>query len=360
MFRARRLSPADIANGWTHDEFARFNTYIASTDPPWDPSDPADRMLAPDVAPKRSSHNGAPPSLRGVSLDRLRQAIRDDDLDRGHLKVLANLSEHFNATNYTGWPSRELIAEQEGLDRKTVYNKLYDLRRFQYIDWGRLPDPQRPGRTLLHYWWLQDEIAAAIKAIRAKAESALPGGQEKCPAERAVSKPYGEGRKSARPSGSKSALPAGDKELYKEGTLIRGEAPFNGSVDPTSIENRSAASSPSRPIDGTRQKSPAQTNGPAAMAAALNPESAYAFDNVRIEDGALVIGEPLRAKLRDEGNSDADIDLALPRALERAGLSTDPVKLLRGIRWALSYVRQDKAKSKAGKPSTKGTSRYAT
>jgi hypothetical protein len=110
-----------------------------------------------------------------------------------------------------------------------------------------------------------------------------------------------------------------------------------------------------------RFESSAQTNGgAAAMAAALNPEAAYAFENVRIEDGALVIGEPLRAKLRSEGNADADIDLALPRALDRAGLSTDPVKLLRGIRWALSYVHQDKAKLKAAKPSTKRTLRYAT
>jgi hypothetical protein len=119
-----------------------------------------------------------------------------------------------------------------------------------------------------------------------------------------------------------------------------------------------SAASSSRPIERSRQK--ARTNGAAAMVAALSPEAAYAYDNVRVEKGALVIGEALRADLRGEGYADADIDLALPRALDRAGLATDPVKLLRGVRWALSYVRQDKAKLKAVKPSTKGTSRYAT
>jgi Helix-turn-helix domain len=59
--------------------------------------------------------------------------IRDDELDRSHLKVLANLWEHFNATTWTAWPSRELIAQQEGLDVKSVNNNLYDLRRRGYM-----------------------------------------------------------------------------------------------------------------------------------------------------------------------------------------------------------------------------------
>ena len=52
------------------------------------------------------------------------------------------------------------------------------------------------------------------------------------------------------------------------------------------------------------------------MASALNPDAAYAIRNIWVEKGKLVINEELRADLRGEGHSDAEIDLALPRALE--------------------------------------------
>jgi hypothetical protein len=55
-----------------------------------------------------------------VSLNNLRKAIRDPGIDRGHLKVLANLSERFNAVTLTAWPGRDRIAEDEGMSPKTV------------------------------------------------------------------------------------------------------------------------------------------------------------------------------------------------------------------------------------------------
>jgi hypothetical protein len=81
------------------------------------------------------------------------------------------------------------------------------------------------------------------------------------------------------------------------------------------------------------------------MAAALNPDAAYAIRNIKVEKGKLIIGDELRADLRSETCGNAEIDLALPRALERLGGSTDPIKLLPRIHWAISYVLQDKVKA---------------
>ena len=91
------------------------------------------------------------------------------------------------------------------------------------------------------------------------------------------------------------------------------------------------------------------------MAAALNPDAAYAIRNIKVEKGKLIIGEELRADLRSETCGDAEIDLALPRALERGGGSTDPIKLLPRIHWAISYVLQDKAKAAKWQMTGKGT-----
>ena len=87
------------------------------------------------------------PPLCIVSLDYLRRAIRDPVLDRGHLKVLAHLSERYNGATLMAWPSRQSIGAAEGLDAKTVGNRLYELRKRGYIDWARLRDPKR--RTAL-------------------------------------------------------------------------------------------------------------------------------------------------------------------------------------------------------------------
>src|SRR5215468_9601466 len=58
-----KLSPADIANGWTEAEFDRLETYLASSAPLFDPNDSRDehRILAPDVLPPPVGHNQPPP-----------------------------------------------------------------------------------------------------------------------------------------------------------------------------------------------------------------------------------------------------------------------------------------------------------
>jgi hypothetical protein len=61
MFKKASLSSTDAPPSWTDDELARFDTYMASKEPLWDPSDPPDRMLAPDVVSTVGpGHNGPP------------------------------------------------------------------------------------------------------------------------------------------------------------------------------------------------------------------------------------------------------------------------------------------------------------
>jgi hypothetical protein len=109
-----------------------------------------------------------------------------------------------------------------------------------------------------------------------------------------------------------------------------------GQVQPCSISLSNSAS------DLKGQSAP---NGQAQMADAFGGEAAFAARNIKVEKGRIIISDEFRTMLRGEGNTDAHIDLALPRALERAIGSIDPLRILPRIRWALSYVRQDAQKT---------------
>lgn len=183
----------------------------------------------------------AGPSLCVVSLNRLLGAIRDENLDRGNLKVLAHLIECFNAETLTAWPSRQRIGDLENMSAKTVANKLYELRDRGYISWDRQPDPKRPSRTLVHYRWNDEVITAAVKELQRKLsdKTAPPAGQNYCAAQEAIAPPTGHfscpaggansqtapsaGLRSAPYSGLVTAPPAGPKELDLKGTCREGE-----------------------------------------------------------------------------------------------------------------------------------------
>ena len=92
---------------------------ILRSDPeglPWHA--PVVEEVSLDEAPPRV------PSLALVSLDLLRRAIRDEQLTRGHLRILANISEHMNPETLTAWPSRQRIGTREGMTPKAVGNRL--------------------------------------------------------------------------------------------------------------------------------------------------------------------------------------------------------------------------------------------
>jgi hypothetical protein len=321
VFKASSPSPSDLPPGWTASEFERYKDHMGDN---WLPppeighNGPPKPLPATDPAPALSVVD--PVRLHIVSAEYIRRAIRDDELDRGHLKVLANLWERFNSITLTAWPSRELLAEEEDLDPKSATNKLYDLRRKGYIDWGRMQDPKKPERTLLHYWWLQDEITVAVQALREKA--ARPTGQKNYPPERAKVLPA---RTGTRPSGKSFARQGGNKELLEEG---RG-GPETGATPQGEAT-----------VAGLNGKN----NTKAAMAAAVGGQTAYAHRNIVIApSGKISLGEEFRAELR-ETYTDNQIERGLERAPSQAG-SADPVKLLNQIRRCCSYAKQDDAKS---------------
>ena len=128
--------------------------------------------------------------------------------------------------------------------------------------------------------------------------------------------------------------------------------PVDEPVNSSRRTGQEASSSISLSNSASDLKGQAAPNGQAQMAEAFGGEAAFAARNIKVEKGRIIIGDELRTMLRGEGNTDADIDLALPRALERANGSTDPLRILPRIRWALSYVHQNaKGASKgSGKP----------
>jgi hypothetical protein len=115
-----------------------------------------------------------------VSLRRIGIALEDTKrCDRTHLRVLYHLMRHLNHTTGTAFCGRTSIAQELALSEKTIENVLYDLRRWGYIDWQRRAAPDlHPGR-LLHYVlpicrYSEDDIAAAIEALRAAVEQKVP------------------------------------------------------------------------------------------------------------------------------------------------------------------------------------------
>jgi hypothetical protein len=113
------------------------------------------------------------------SLIVLLRAIRDPRVDRSGLRVLANISEKISHATGTAFPSRKLIAEEEGLGEKVVQNTLYALRSISYLDWQRIAAPEvHPGR-LIHYTfpiarYSEEDIAAALHAWCQQNEEELP------------------------------------------------------------------------------------------------------------------------------------------------------------------------------------------
>ncbi|MFM9850028.1 MAG: hypothetical protein ACKVP3_23085 [Hyphomicrobiaceae bacterium] len=191
--------------------------------------------LAHDVP--NSGHNGPPTfqddidavlqrgTLR-VSLERLRMAIRDRRLIRGHLLVVDSLIEDLNSESGVAWPSRKTLAQFTGLSEKSVGNLLFDLRNFGYVSWEKRPNPYGKGRPLLHYTFpirsrsleeLQAAIQVSLDRLKSTARpwgrsTAQPAGQFKastaqpvrqsaasdCPASKAVVLPSRPGAETSR------------------------------------------------------------------------------------------------------------------------------------------------------------------
>jgi hypothetical protein len=151
-------------------------------------------------------------------LQQIYRAIRDPLLDRGALRIFANVVERINPATGTAYPGHERMAAEEDMSTKTVNNKLHMLRAGGYLSWCEGPDPHRPTRNIRHYA-LCDQITEAVTLLRAKANRKAPV-QLSCPAERATALPAGQVEAEvALPSGQGFALPAGHRETYNYNSL---------------------------------------------------------------------------------------------------------------------------------------------
>jgi hypothetical protein len=313
-------SPGDY--GWPEDELARFQGYMSSTQPLWEPpTQPpgAGHNQPPSDAPRTFQDDANAVAKFGTivtSFKRLGLAIRDPRCHKPHLRVLYRFMESLNRTTGTGFPDRRTVAEDEGLDVHTVENVLYDLRKWGHIDWEKRADPRHKGR-LLHYTlpvtrWTEKDIAQAVYALR---ESTRPNGYSKSPPQQVleVPAPTGTSKQSTRPGVEKSTRPSVCSNL------------------PTEPEERKGGADAPAP----------KPNGRVAMAAALGGQTAYAHRNIVISDsGKISLGEEFRAELR-EAYTDSQIERGLERAPAQVGGGSDLVKLLAQIRRCCSYAKLD-------------------
>ena len=300
------------------------------------------------------------------------RAIRDPLLSERHRIVLAEIIMRTNSQTGVAYPGYRGIAEATGYSESTV-----ELTVTQLLAWGYLASTRKAaepgGRALAHYTvikptveQLQAAIAAHMMAQRGKADpNPTVRNTDPNPTVR------NNGSVPNPPPRKKGSVPNPVVRQYlEEKKELEERGPADAGAPPPDLVDRVttrklAASSYSRHLDGSQPSLPSEGIGAAAaaMAAALSPDAAYAVRNIKVEKGRLVIGDELRADLRTAACDDAEIDLALPRALERAGGSTDPIKLLPRIHWAISYVLQDKAKAAKWQPpktKPKGTSRYVS
>jgi hypothetical protein len=100
------------------------------------------------------------------------------------------------------------------------------------------------------------------------------------------------------------------------------------------------------------------------MAAALNPDAAFAERNITITaSGRLEIGEELRADLR-KAYTDEWIDGAADCTLSAMGSNRNKVQIVTQLRRQCVFRKDDAAKATKWQPAkptlTKGTSRYAS
>jgi hypothetical protein len=83
------------------------------------------------------------------------------------------------------------------------------------------------------------------------------------------------------------------------------------------------------------------------MAASLNPEVAYAEDNITISaSGKLAIGEEFRQELR-EAFTDAQIDGALNCTLAAMGADRNKVRIAQQVRRQCTFKRDNEMKAAA-------------
>jgi hypothetical protein len=300
-------------------------------------------------------------------VDVLQVAIRDPKLDRGHLRALANVTEHINPKTGTAWMSRQHIAEAEGLGHKQVHNKLYTLRTRGYLDWERRTHPETGKR--LDFYTLPAGRRYPRELLAVMIEQELPGVRELIEQKSASQGMHSEtARQEMHPL---KDCTAGNALSDQECTVGNVRKCTVGNVQGNKdIEGRKGKGSPKLNGRTASHLGAGQLNGnpypngeggkrptgatDADIGAAIDPGVRYLRDNIRQTlSGKIEIGNEFRIDLRKEFTDD-QIDRALQRAPGSLASKGSPVdlatsrgllKLRDEIRRCASYAKENDGKA---------------
>jgi hypothetical protein len=147
----------------------------------------------------------------------------------------------------------------------------------------------------------------------------------------------------------------GTPDVEQHSISLREMAKEGGNTPPVREPAKPKPLTQPKPATVRHERAPSFDTGQKSLSgrdqidAALSPDAAYATRNITVEKGRVTIGEELRSDLRCDGYTDEQINLSLPRGLERAqkttgGRDPKPLVILHSIRWALSYIKQDAPK----------------
>lgn len=111
-------------------------------------------------------------------LETLSLAIRDNRVDRGCLRVLAELVQSMNRETWTSWLGRDELAHRCEMTAKAAGNYVYRLKALGYIVGDKRQTPQADNRVLMHYTLsalspeeLDSAITRAVGSIRGKIDT---------------------------------------------------------------------------------------------------------------------------------------------------------------------------------------------
>ena len=191
---------------WSEFDLAQVEAHANELRPAQEPPGAQDAGVGHNQAPSGSFQDDADAIKRIgtiiTSFKRLGLALDDPRCQRPHLRILYRLMKCLNRETGTTFLGRKALAEDAGVDIKTVENVLYDLRRWGHIDWEKRTDPNHAGK-LLHYTlpitrYPEQLITEAIYALRG--ESTRPNGYSQSPSQQAPEVPAPTGTSAKPPS----------------------------------------------------------------------------------------------------------------------------------------------------------------
>lgn len=314
-------------------------------------------------------HNGAPPLVSGSVLQHI-EALVDSEYSATEKLVAIKIRLRVDAKTLGGaFPSFATLAKAASVkDPRTVQAAIDNLCESD----GMLIRRERPGQSYVFGFSpaqldaIVGDWAAKMKSKRqqhplawnnAEPPASNVGGQLNGPGTsseggnveppssdvggRNLGPPSFHAEKGAEPPSSNVPLSGSTiRKEKRERDADTGHVALNGNVHP--------------PMGPSGKSRSLRATTPAEMAAALNPDAAYALRNVTVkQSGRIVIGEEYRNELR-ETFTDSQIDRGVERAPSQLGSTRDPLKVMRQIERCASYAKENDEKADRAGVKNKG------